>query len=66
MNSATQEPWVKRQCAFRWQIELMTENLKVTNSVGAAVESFRNEMKQDNSQLITQVSQSILEYIDGS
>jgi len=44
----------------------MAENLKVTNSVGAAIESFRNEMKKDNLQMLDYVSKSYLEYLNGT
>ena len=39
-------------CAIAWGPILAIEIAQKTNSVGAAVESFRNEMKEDNQLLL--------------
>jgi len=40
------------KCAFVWQTILQIENAQQTRQVGAAVESFRNEMARQNNELV--------------
>jgi hypothetical protein len=55
IDAATNSPWNRTQCAFVWNVELALENGKQTNSVGGAIESFRNEMVQGNEMMLEHV-----------
>lgn len=44
------------RCTEEWSVIMQVENTKVTHEVGAAVESFRNEMTRQNAKLIGQIN----------
>ena len=52
-NGKTQEEY---SCAVVWLPVLLIENARETRGVHAATESFRNEMKTDNSDLLKLVA----------
>ena len=51
-NPATGEQLDEKGCAIAWMPILLIENSKQQRSTAAAVESFRNEMVQDNRALL--------------
>lgn len=48
-TNKTIEDWA---CAISWMPKLAFENAKQTQSAGAAIETFRNEMKQTGDALV--------------
>ncbi len=40
------------RCAYEWNVFLQIENTGVTNELGAAIESFRNEMVVQNNEVL--------------
>lgn len=49
------------RCAIAWLPILMTEHSLFERQTGAAVESFRNEMAKQNTQLITHFNKGLIE-----
>jgi hypothetical protein len=48
----TRQPVDEWGCAVAWLPVLLIENAQQTREAGAAIESFRNEMVQDNAALL--------------
>ena len=48
------EPVDEYDCAILWNNILLIENSQMQRQTGAAVESFRNEMKVDNDKMLSQ------------
>jgi len=47
-------------CAMAWVPILLAENIRMTNTVGAGVESFRNEMVKDNGLFVALAAQKLI------
>ena len=58
VNPNTGEEVKDRGCAMAWTPILLVENARLTNSTGAAVESFRNEMVQANERSVQMLAES--------
>jgi hypothetical protein len=52
VDSNTGEDVDEYDCAILWNNVLLIENSQMQRQTGAAVESFRNEMKKDNNLLL--------------
>lgn len=69
VNPATQEEYVKGDCAVRWMAELTAVNCKETYSVGGAVEGLRNAVHENTRQTHAQafsIMDVMLEKVNGS
>lgn len=51
-NPQTEQPVDEWACAIAWLPMLMIENSQMQRQTGAAVESFRNEMTEQNEKLL--------------
>ncbi len=61
----TGEPLNKSMCTDDWIPILLMENSQMQRQTGAAVESFRNEMKKDNNLMLNDVKQGSMLLRDG-
>jgi len=57
----TGEPVDEFMCAHLWNNILLIENSQMQKQTGAAVESFRNEMKKDNHLLLQNTGKVLLD-----
>lgn len=55
------EPVDEYDCAILWNNILLIENSQQQKQTGAAIESFRNEMKVDNESMIEVTRQKMIE-----
>ena len=58
-NPNTGQPIDEFDCADRWVPLLLVEGAQKTNQVGAAIESFRNEMCKQNNGVSTLIAQNV-------